>query len=198
VRPCSGPLASAPVALELGLLRSGESRSARDEWLHHRTVPPLDPAPHPLPGKCLHVHSGGGEGAHLLARDENGEIGSPVLGEVETDLATRLSHRRHDAFDELIGVLEPREMLDILRISDAVRRHAPHTEVLRARFRLTRQKFSYAGAVVGEGIDAGEPFRDEFLLQPKTRVTLHHKDLRERLPMTIGAEAAEAELHLGA
>jgi hypothetical protein len=52
--------------------------------------------------------------------------------------------------------------------------------------------------VVREGIDPREPLGDKLALQPDALAALHHIDLRERMPVAIGAGAAIAKLDLGA
>ena len=52
--------------------------------------------------------------------------------------------------------------------------------------------------VVREGIDPREPLGDKLALQPDALAALHHIDLRERMPVAIGAGAAIAKFDLGA
>ena len=95
-------------------------------------------------------------------------------------------------------MVEPRDLLRVLGgVTDAVGRDAPNAFARGAGLGLARHELGNASAVVGEGIDPRQAFRDERLLQPDARLPLHHEDLGERVAMAIDATAAEAELHLG-
>ncbi len=70
-----------PTRQQLDLLDMGD--------VDHGAIPPLDPTPHPEPlaGERLHVDARSFEGLAVLALDEDGEIGPPILGEVQIDAA---------------------------------------------------------------------------------------------------------------
>ena len=87
-------------------------------------------------------------------------------------------------------------MLHIKRAFDAIGGGAPHAETLGAGFPLTRQEFGDAGAVVGEGIDAGETLGDKLLLEPEAAFTLHHINLGEEITVPVEVPPGKSELHL--
>jgi hypothetical protein len=57
-----------------------------------------------------------------------------------------------------------------------------------------RQKLRRAGAVIGEGIDAGEAIGDKLLLEPEALLARHHENLGQKV--TVPVQAAPAKLKL--
>ena len=134
----------------------------------HRPVPPLEPPAHPelLSGERLWIDTGGLEGVAVLALDQHGEILPPILVEVEIDASRRFADLRHHAFDQLVAAGEAPEALDIVGGKHAVGPRPPNPLALCPRLGLAGEQLAYAGMVVGEGIDPGEPLADKLALQP--------------------------------
>jgi hypothetical protein len=166
--------------------------------LDHRPVAPDDPSAHanPFAGKCFEIDAHCRKGAHILARHSDGEVAFPVAVEIEIDTTRPLAHAEHPTLDELIGLCESPEAVDILGALDAVDGRCPHAETFLSRIILGCQKLTHTSAVVGEGIDAGEPFPHPLLLEPKPARAVHHEDLRQRIAVPVGFGPAIAKLDL--
>ena len=166
--------------------------------LDHGTVPPDDPAAHAdaSAGESFEVDAIGLKRAHILARHADGEIAFPVAREIEIDAPCPLADAEHPTLDQLIGLRQSPETIDIVGALDAIDGRSPHAEPFCPRLALARQQLSDAGAIVGKGIDAGEPCLDHLLLQPEPACAIHHEDVRERIAVAVGFGAAVAKLDL--
>ena len=68
--------------------------------------------------------------------------------------------------------------------------------MLRPHLSLAREKLCDAGAVVGEGIDAGKTLGDKLLLQPDGLVIAQDKRLGKHVIVAVAAAPAKFKLDL--
>ena len=118
----------------------------------HRSVAPLDPATHAdaLAAKSFEVEAGRGERGSVLAVDADGEVAPPIVAEIEIDAPASLAYFGDGAFDELIGLGEAAEPIEIIGALDAIGGRAPNAETLRPRLVFAREKLRDTRAIVGE------------------------------------------------
>jgi hypothetical protein len=110
---------------------------------------PLDPATQHA-GKHLEVDAGSRERRNLLAVDADGGIAPPIVAEIEIDAPASLAYFGDGAFDELIGLGEAAEPMEIIGALDAIGSRAPNAETLRPRLVFAREKLRDTRAIVGE------------------------------------------------
>ena len=111
-----------------------------------RTAAPLQPSARTdaLAGEPFKIDARGSELADILALDADGEVLSPVLAEIEIDPPGPLTDSGNVAFDELLGVHQPAEIVRVGRIAHPIGGHGPEPAFGFARHSLAESSPTHA------------------------------------------------------